>query len=66
MELTKQLHKELRDKAATALCDARRFKGITELHHWYEGKYRAYKHSARLLEIALYHDKWLQEIRETV
>lgn len=63
MDRTKKLQKNLRNKAAEACRSARRFKDITALKNYYEGRYQAYKNSARLLEIAVDYDERLQEIR---
>ena len=62
MEKTTELHAKLRTAAAESLRDARRFKGITTLREWYEGRYQAFKHSAVMLNIALGHDKHLEEL----
>ena len=60
MEKTKELHTTLRSEAARACSLARLNKG-SELEHWYDGRYLAYKQSAALLEIALGHDDWRKE-----
>lgn len=62
MDTTRELHRELRIEAARSLRDARRFKGITTLREWYAGRYQAFKHSAAMLNIALRHDKHLEEL----
>ena len=60
MEKTKELHATLRSEAARACRMSRRNIG-GELEHWYDGRYRAYKQSAALLQISLGHDTWRKE-----
>ena len=61
MEMTKELHATLRSEAARACRMSRSYRGVGELTHWYDGRYRAYKQSAALLEIALGRDEWRKE-----
>ena len=56
MDSAKKLHKELRTQAAKSLREARKFKGMSDLSSWYNGRYRAFKHSAAMLEIAIRYD----------
>ena len=58
MDMTRELHAELRREAARACWLSRYNKGVGDLGHWYDGRYRAYKQSAALLQIALGHDDW--------